>query len=79
VKYEKIPRFCAKCGFRGHEQEECGSRVHDPSDVMFGKWLLADTPWNRAKLHGDVPRYQRRSQDKNIEGGQVFSLSMRAS
>jgi hypothetical protein len=52
VKYEKIPLFCAICGFLGHEQEECGSGVHSPGRVSFGTWMLADTPWNRARIHG---------------------------
>ncbi|KAK1683603.1 hypothetical protein QYE76_044451 [Lolium multiflorum] len=52
VKFEKIPRFCAICGLLGHEQEECGSGEHTPAEVRFGKWLLADTPWNRGQLHG---------------------------
>ncbi|KAM0864824.1 hypothetical protein ACQ4PT_043653 [Festuca glaucescens] len=52
VKYEKIPCFCAVCGFLGHVQEECGSGEHAPSAVGFGKWLLADTAWNRAQVHG---------------------------
>jgi hypothetical protein len=30
VKYEKVPRYCAVCGFLGHVQEECGSGVHSP-------------------------------------------------
>ncbi|KAK1558107.1 hypothetical protein QYE76_018120 [Lolium multiflorum] len=52
VKYEKIPRYCAVCGLLGHEQEECGSGEHTLEAKVFGKWLLADTPWNRAQLHG---------------------------
>ncbi|KAM0887405.1 hypothetical protein ACQ4PT_029062 [Festuca glaucescens] len=55
VKYEKIPRFCGVCGLLGHMQEECGTREHMPEAVVFGKWLLADTPWNRAQLYGSNP------------------------
>jgi hypothetical protein len=53
VKYEKIARYCAICGLLGHEQEECGSGEHAPGEVKYGKWLLADTPWNRSRLHGN--------------------------
>nr|XP_051202175.1 uncharacterized protein LOC127315756 [Lolium perenne] len=52
VKFEKVPRFCEVCGLLGHEQEECGSGVHKQEDMKYGKWLLADTPWNRARIHG---------------------------
>jgi hypothetical protein len=52
VKYEKIPRFCGVCGLLGHVQEECGTGEHTPEKVVFGKWLLADTPWNRSQLYG---------------------------
>jgi hypothetical protein len=43
VKYEKVPRFCAMCGFLGHVQEECGTGEYAPGVVPFGLWLLADT------------------------------------
>jgi hypothetical protein len=55
VKYEKIPRFCAICGLLGHEQEECGAGEYTPEDARFGKWLLADTTWNRSRLYGGGP------------------------
>jgi hypothetical protein len=44
--------FFAVCGFLGHVQEECGSGEHTPEAVVFSKWLLADTSWNRSQLHG---------------------------
>jgi hypothetical protein len=50
VKFEKIPRFCAICGLMGHEQEECGTGEHRQGAVCFGKWRLADTPWNRGSF-----------------------------
>jgi hypothetical protein len=53
VKYEKVPRYCAVCGFLGHIQEECGSGVHSPGKVAFGKWMLADTAWNHSQLHAN--------------------------
>jgi hypothetical protein len=62
VKYEKILRFYAVCGFLGHAQEECGSGVHPPETVGFGKWMLAEMPWNRSQLHDD-PMYIRRVTD----------------
>jgi hypothetical protein len=50
VKYEKIPRFYAICGLLGHVKEECGTGDHSPGKEKYGKWLLADTAWNRAQL-----------------------------
>jgi hypothetical protein len=62
VKFEKGPRFCVICGLIGHVQEECGSGVHSPGKVCFGKWMLVDTAWNRAQLRpNDVPLRQRRA------------------
>jgi hypothetical protein len=59
VKYEKVPRFCAVCGFLGHVKEECGSGEHAQAAKAFGKWLLADTTWNHSQLYGDAqPRTQ---------------------
>ncbi|KAK1627625.1 hypothetical protein QYE76_001940 [Lolium multiflorum] len=43
VKYEKIPKYCAICGFLGHVKEECGSGEHPPEAEGFGTWLLAET------------------------------------
>ncbi|KAK1619778.1 hypothetical protein QYE76_025295 [Lolium multiflorum] len=62
VKYEKIPRFCAICGHLGHVKEECGTGEHTGVQEGFGKWLLADTAWNRAQLlnAGDQARPQGR-------------------
>jgi hypothetical protein len=68
VKYEKIPRFCAVCGLLGHEKEECGSGVHDSGKEGYGKWLLADTPWNRSQLYGTAgQRAWREKKDMNEE------------
>ncbi|KAK1698726.1 hypothetical protein QYE76_015423 [Lolium multiflorum] len=53
VKFEKVPRYCAVCGHIGHVKEECGSGMHPPAAEVFGTWMLADTPWNRAQLHGN--------------------------
>ncbi|KAM0869057.1 hypothetical protein ACQ4PT_040922 [Festuca glaucescens] len=41
VKYEKLPRFCAVCGFLGHEQEECGSGEHPVEAVKFALAVAA--------------------------------------
>jgi hypothetical protein len=63
VKFEKIPRFCAVCGFLGHTMEECGSGEHLPETLGFGKWMLADTPWNRSQLNAkDEPFAQNKAQ-----------------
>ena len=53
VKYEKVPRFSALCGFLGHVQEECGGGVHPAGLMNFGKWLLVDTAWNRLQLQNE--------------------------
>jgi hypothetical protein len=61
VKYEKIPRFCAACGFLGHLKEECGAGEHPPETLGFGTWMLADTPWNRSQLYPNAESfYQQR-------------------
>ncbi|KQJ88980.1 hypothetical protein BRADI_4g22572v3 [Brachypodium distachyon] len=41
VKYEKLGFFCDFCGHFGHNQEECGDGLHDPSMLQYGKWFLA--------------------------------------
>jgi hypothetical protein len=64
VKYEKIPRFCAVCGHIGHVKEECGSDVHPPEAEGFGKWLLAETVWNRSQLHGSSEQDQQYKQPR---------------
>jgi hypothetical protein len=62
VKFEKVPQFCAIYGLIGHVQEECGSVVHLPRKVCFGKWMLADTTWNHAQLRpNEVPLRQPRA------------------
>jgi hypothetical protein len=66
VKYEKVPRFCAVCGRLGHVQEECGSGVHSPGKIAFGKWMLADTAWNRAQLHSQEEGFQREPSNWNM-------------
>jgi hypothetical protein len=69
VKYEKLPRFCAVCGLLGHEQEECGSGEHPAEAVKFGKWMLADTTWNRAQLYGGgVAGRDRKGAGGGVEG-----------
>ncbi|KAM0833650.1 hypothetical protein ACQ4PT_064130 [Festuca glaucescens] len=56
VKYEKLPCFCGVCGLLWHEKEECGSGVHFSSLEGYGKWLLANTPWNWGQLYGGASR-----------------------
>jgi hypothetical protein len=74
VKYEKLPRYCAVCGLLGHVQEECGSGEHAPEAVAFGKWLLADTPWNRVQLYGGQQSrpmgWERQSERKDVPGAE---------
>jgi hypothetical protein len=41
VKYEKLPFFCKRCGFLGHDHEECGDGVWEEKQLQFGSWLLA--------------------------------------
>ncbi|KAM0838028.1 hypothetical protein ACQ4PT_061254 [Festuca glaucescens] len=41
VKYEKIPFFCKRCGFFGHDHEECGDGVWDEKQLQYGTWMLA--------------------------------------
>ncbi|KAK1697376.1 hypothetical protein QYE76_014073 [Lolium multiflorum] len=67
VKYEKVPRFCAMCGFLGHVQEECGTGEHAPGVVPFGLWLLADTAWNRAQLRKDEDAKRQNSRPPRRE------------
>uniref|UniRef100_A0ACD5UQD4 Uncharacterized protein n=1 Tax=Avena sativa TaxID=4498 RepID=A0ACD5UQD4_AVESA len=40
VKYEKLPFFCKRCGFLGHDHEECGDGVWEEKQLQFGSWLL---------------------------------------
>ena len=46
VLYEKIPEFCNVCGLLGHVVLECGNGVHPPEAMQYGRWMLADIPWN---------------------------------
>jgi hypothetical protein len=42
LKYEKMLRFCAACGFIGHSHLECGTEEHDEDNLKWGDWLKAD-------------------------------------
>ncbi|KAK1611919.1 hypothetical protein QYE76_035592 [Lolium multiflorum] len=70
VKYEKIPKYCAVCGFLGHVKEECGSGEHPLEAEGFGTWLLADTLWNRGKLQsaGEGLNKPARRDDRSVPG-----------
>lgn len=48
VKYEKVARFCAHCGFMGHSHLECGSGEHAEDDLQYGDWMVAPTETWRA-------------------------------
>ncbi|KAM0895329.1 hypothetical protein ACQ4PT_023907 [Festuca glaucescens] len=41
VKYEKISFFCKRCGFLGHDHEECGDGVWTEKQLQYGTWMLA--------------------------------------
>jgi hypothetical protein len=56
VRYEKIPRYCGVCGLLGHEQDECGTGEHAQEAIKYGTWLMAESPWNWTRLHGDIPK-----------------------
>jgi hypothetical protein len=42
IKYEKMPKFCAACGFMGHTHLECGSGEHEEDKLKWGDFLKAD-------------------------------------
>ena len=44
VKYERLPDWCAVCGFLGHTYKEHGDGVHPPEALIF-KDLKADGGW----------------------------------
>jgi hypothetical protein len=54
IQYEKIPRFCAACGFLGHSHLECGSGEHDENKLKWGDFLKADwDTWHGRGLGGN--------------------------
>jgi hypothetical protein len=44
VKYERIPDWCAVCGYLGHTYKEHGDGIHSP-DAMIFKGLKAEYSW----------------------------------
>lgn len=49
VKYERLPDWCAVCGYLGHQFKECGDGVHLPKALVF-KDLKAT--WSRGPGNG---------------------------
>jgi hypothetical protein len=54
IAYEKMPRFCAACGFIGHSHLECGTGERDEANLKWGDFLKADwsTRHNRGGFGG---------------------------
>jgi hypothetical protein len=50
LKYEKMPRFCAACGFIGHSHLECGTGEHDEANLKWGDYFKAD--WDTWYVRG---------------------------
>ena len=40
-KYERLPSFCFRCGFLGHEDQSCLMANVEESAVQYGDWLRA--------------------------------------
>jgi hypothetical protein len=61
IAYEKMPRFCAACGFIGHSHLECGTGEHDEANLKWGDFLKADwSTWhNRGGFGGRGGRSNR--------------------
>ncbi|KAM0860261.1 hypothetical protein ACQ4PT_046655 [Festuca glaucescens] len=47
VLYEKMARFCAKCGIIGHIADQCGNGDHDPKKFQYGNFMMvpAEEMW----------------------------------
>ena len=56
-KYERLPKFCFRCGKLGHVQKECKETVDHESD-QYGAWLRT-TPlmWKSKAIHNSSPTH----------------------
>jgi hypothetical protein len=71
VKYEKVPFFCKRCGFLGHDHEECGDGVWEDKQLQFGSWMLATRRANQPtpEARGLTPRTPARGGFAGRSGG----------
>jgi hypothetical protein len=71
VKYEKVPFFCKRCGFLGHDHEECGDGVWEDKQLQFGSWMLATRRANQPtpEARGFTPRTPARGGFAGRSGG----------
>lgn len=70
-KYERLPKFCSKCGRMGHTFHWCSSRVEaetqeGQSQPVFGEWLRAGPPIR--KQQDDRSKPWRRD-DRKLDRG----------
>jgi hypothetical protein len=51
VLYEKLPKFCEKCGLFGHGELECGDGVHSDDDKQYGRMETGCVPQSMTGIH----------------------------